>query len=71
MAENFVAAVKAHMERLARFQAETTSPDEIVDAAVEAAAEALYPVILSTVKENNVELVRVLRNNPTLLRKDA
>jgi hypothetical protein len=32
-----------------------------------AAAAAVYPVVVSTVKSNNVELVRVLRNNPGLL----
>lgn len=63
MATNFVDAVKEHTARLARAQASQPNAGAIVRAAV----AAVRPVVVAIVKQNNVEVVRVLRNNPGLL----
>jgi hypothetical protein len=39
------------------------APEEVASAA----AAAIYPAVLTTMKQNNAELVRALRNNPSLL----
>jgi hypothetical protein len=64
MANNFIDAVKEHMERLAKIQA---APQVDANAIVRAAVDTIRPLIISTVKASNTELVRVLRNNPQAL----
>ena len=67
MAKNFVDAVNEHRARLDAVQA--VDPNDIVAASVQAAANVLVPHFVKILKQNNVELARVLRNNPVLTRK--
>jgi hypothetical protein len=65
MAENFIDAVREMHAKLksAKEPGPGSSPEEIVQAAVDAAV----PVIVEIVKKNNVDVVRILRDNPSLL----
>lgn len=68
MANNFIDAVKEHMERLAKIQA---APQVDANAIVQAAVDTIHPFIISTVKASNTELVRSLRDNRQVLARTA
>jgi hypothetical protein len=63
MATHFVGAVKEHAARLQQWQGPSTND------IVQAAADAILPVVLKLQKQGHTELVRVLRNNPQALVK--
>jgi len=68
MAENFIDAVREMHATLASIKAQppaaaALSPDDVAQIAL----DAVTPVIVGIVKQNNVDVVRVVRDNPSLI----